>query len=244
MKLKRRLIAGTLVGCLLLLATGRVAQATIIPPGGFAVSSFIGLDAKQVPVALGGTGTDVLASMLHVAWGPSTTGTLGFYDTWVASYEAVNGALGGLVFVTRVENGAASSSSLSTVTNSAYNGFVADIGFNNTIVPAATGHTNLFVQRGMGGSEAVGWYFDGSPLLVGTTSSFLVAATNASVFAIGSIGIIDGSTATVRGYAPLSGTPSSTPLPAAAAMGAVLLGGFGGTRKRRWTFGRKQALEA
>jgi hypothetical protein len=101
-----------------------------------------------------------------------------------------------------------------------YTGFITDVGYDSTALTNLLGNTSSVVpitvdRSASGATVAFDFIPSGLPFgfAAGLDSFNLVIETNASFYTGGNLNVIDGATATVRGFAP-----TATPAPASLAL--------------------------
>jgi|tagenome__1003787_1003787.scaffolds.fasta_scaffold20953682_2 hypothetical protein len=145
-----------------------------------------------------------------------------------------NPLLHGLTFVYQLHNDASSTTSLGRMTNIDFTPFLSDVSYQpgaGLLPPTSTDRTSS--------PATLGWSFTGAPfglgkITPGTTTTPLVAQTNAPGFIDVLANIIDGSVVQVATFGP-SPNPPQGGFPEPSALTLLLLGTFGLVwRHRRW----------
>lgn len=194
-----------------------------------------------------GTGT-IVDGTGWVSWSYNTTDnsgnthtTSGYYDQWVIQGDSANPyGPNAMTFVMAVQNDSGSYDSLSRITESAFGGYLTNVGYNVNAGYCSFTCSNPDiayvvpdnVSRSFNG-DVIGWNWSASsPLDPNTWTNILVIFTNASDYTTGQVALIDGATTNLAGFAP---TGAMVPEPATAGLlglGLLVLGA-GITFKRR-----------
>ncbi len=129
-----------------------------------------------------------------------TSNYSGFYGTAVFkdSANTLCSSVGNcLTFAIQVSNNAGSRDPIETVTTSTFgSGFTYNVGY----VAVSGGVAPLTI--GLNSAGVFSFNFSQAGVAAGTTSDYLIIQSSATSFTNGSIGFIDGQTATVAGYVP------------------------------------------
>jgi hypothetical protein len=180
------------------------AQAVYVLPGGFVFSA-----AEAEPV--GGT---VVAS-LNTPF--STVDFNGSLNSQVISGDTSN-PWGGLTFTYHFSLGANSLNSISQMTSSMFGAFLTDMSYlgSSGIAPSAFSRSS--------NGDVVRFHFTGVEVAPGQTSALLVVQTDAAVYHLSNVAIINGPSANVAGFAPIAvPEPGTLSLVGAGLLAGVLM---------------------
>jgi hypothetical protein len=146
---------------------------------------------------------------------------------------------GDLDFVYQIANGAASATGIARATATSFTGFLTDVGF---FVNGSALSGGLFVDGTVPPqlvdrlfASTVGFNYTVpaiTPVNPGETSTVMVIETNATNFAAGNFGLIDGGTFTGAAFQPVAAVPDSGST--AILLGLGMIGLFAAYRALGW----------
>jgi hypothetical protein len=205
-----------------LMVTVAPVQATLLAPGGTVASAAV---LGPLGALLADTGLETFSF-----GSPVSTGTV--REVVVADANNPFGA-GRLSFVYQVRD---TTGDVGRITGSSYAGFLTDVGTDTPIVPFFTSGIAMpiTIDRTAGVGAVVGFNFmpfitpDGGS---SDTSVELIIRTDATMFAPGSIGVIDGGATTLPGFAPSTTTPEPASI-VLFGLGVAGICGYGWKRRK------------